>query len=380
MYPFPDEATGVRDGHSLVSLLPSLLLPRVDLVLRHLPGAWVGQLLTATPLRLVAGAILTALTVGGAVAAWRSETRRLRWLVLFGLCYVPALSVGHLLLDVPDVYRYHLPFFGVGVVLIAAWGWAPSLAAVLCGLTFWLPTGLEMPYQNPTYNYLELGGNAVYRDGADPHVKFKGLRAQVPEWYRRWFAFGYGVDLGQRYSRARLGMSQVLGDLKDPTADELGPHFQLFPVQAWVDWWERDLGATADRREYLLGMGIGFASDAEIDQRERELLDHLPAGLRATVLEGVGAALVRGLQASATFPGWDDGLSGASESDYEAVGRGMARVREGGWPAGRGLGVRPGPLADALARGQRAEIDRAWRAMASVPLIPTPEKLTNEEQ
>lgn len=383
MYPFPDEATGVRDGHSLLSLVPSLLLPRLDLIVRHLPGAWIGQLLDVTPLRLGAGAVLTALGIGGAVAAWRSADRRLRWLVLFGLCYVPALSVGHVLLDVPDVYRYHLPFFAVAVTLIAAWGWAPSLAGLLCGLAFWLPTGLEMPYQNPTYNYLELGGNAVYRDHVDPHIKFKGLRAQVPEWYRRWFAFGYGVDLGQRHSRARRGMGQVLGKLRDPQGMlDRNPHFALYPIEAWVDWWERELGPTVDRREYLLGLGIGFATDAEIDVRERELLDHLPPSLRQTVLEGVGGALMLGLQSpvGVELAGWDDGLKDAPPSDYEAVGRGMAQVRAAGWPAGRDLGVPPGPQAEALARGQQAEIDRAWRAMATVPLIPTPEKLTNEEQ
>lgn len=383
MYPFPFEATSVRDGRSLFSLLPSLVLPRIDRILLELPGAWIGQLLEQTPLRLVAGGVLSLLTVAGAVAAWRSEHRRLRWLVIFAIAYVPALSVGHLLLGVPDVYRYHLPFFAVGVLLIASWGWAPSLAALLCGLTFWAPTGLEMPYQNPTYNYLELGGNAMHRYHVDPHVKFKALRRHVPQWYRTWFAFGYGVDLGQRYSRARRGMGQVLAD--EPYAQlvlDEDPHFSLYPLEAWVDWWDRELPGAVDRREYLLGLGIGFASDAELDLRERELLDHLPRPLRDTVLEGVGAAITRGLQAPTpvSFAGWDVGLQGGTPEDYEAVGRGMARVLAGGWPDGRMIDVKPGPNADALGKGQQAQVDRAWRAMASVPMIATPERLTDEER
>ena len=382
-YPFPFEAAHVRDGRSLLSLLPSLLFPRIDTIVLQLPGAWVGQLLDATPARLLAGGGLSVLTVGGAVAAWRSESRRLRWLVLFAVAYIPALSVGHLLLGVPDVYRYHLPFFAVAVLLIASWGWPASLGAVLCGLAFWLPNGLGMPYQNPTYNYLELGGNAMHRYHPDPHIKFKALRAHVPDWYRRWFAFGYGVDLGQRYSRARRGMGQVLAE--EPYAQivlDEDPHFSLYPVEAWVDWWAPSFGVSTDRREYLLGLGIGFASDAAIDLRERELLDHLARPLRDTVLEGVGAAIMLGLQAPRppAFDDWDHGLAQAPAADYEAVGRGMARVLAAAWPAGRELGLSAGPRADALAAGQTAEVDRAWRAMVSVPMIPTPESLTDEER
>lgn len=385
MMPDPVEAAHVRDGRSIGSLLGYLVLPRVHEVLWHAPGAFVGQLLDHTPLRLLAGTVLTGLVIGGAVAGWRDGDVRRRWPVYFVLAFVPGLSVGHALLDPPDVYRYYLPFFAVGTVLIALWHQRAVAVALLCGLAFWLPRGLDMPYQNPTLNYLELGGNALHRYHFDPHIKFKALREHVPVWYRSWFAFGYGVDEGQRFSRARKGMGQTLSESVDPdrTVAE-DPHFSLWPLPAWVAFWDEDLGGAEDRKDYLLGMGIGFAVDARLDGRELEFLQILPAGQRAEVVRGFGAGVMKGLSVPTPvdFTGWDEGSqSDLTTADYEALGEGMARVASAGLPAESHLGTDPAsPAGRALARGQTAEVDRAWRAMVSVPLIATPERLTDEER
>ncbi len=385
MMPDPLEAALVRDGRSIGSLLGHAMLPRVHLVLGHAPGAYVGQLLDATWLRLLAGTVLTGAVVAGCVAGWRSADPRRRWPIWFLLAFVPGLSVGHALLDPPDVYRYYLPFFACGLVVVALWDLRAVAVAAVASLAFWLPSGLEMPYQNPTLNYLELGGNALHRYHPDPHIKFKALRAHVPEWYRSWFAFGYGVDSGQRYSRARLGMSQTLSRVEDPAAYAASdPHFSLWMVPPWVEFWDTDLGGAADRAEYLLGLGIGFASDARFDERELELLEVLSGDQRAALLEGFGAATLRGLSASppVDFSGWDDAVRLRLDAgDYEALGRGMAKVAAAGVPDSATLGLAAdSPRGSALLRGLDAEWDRARRAMVSVPLIATPERLTDEER
>jgi len=384
MMPDPVEAAHVRDGRSIGSLLGYLLLPRVHQVLLHAPGAYVGQLLDMSPVRWLAGAVMTGIVVAAAVAGWRSADPRRRWPVFFLIAFVPGLSVGHALLDPPDVYRYYLPFMAVGLALVALWDWRAVAASALCGLALWLPTGLGMPYQNPTLNYLELGGNALHRYHHDPHVKFKALREHVPAWYRQWFAFGYGVDSGQRFSRARKGMGQTLAGRPDPqVAVATDPHFSLWPLRAWVDFWDADLGGAEDRHEYLLGLGIGFGADVRLDGREQELLDILPRDQRDAVLEGLGAALLRGLAAQPPVQtaGWDESVGVRLRAqDYEAVGRGMARVASGGMPAGADLGVQDTVRAAALRKGQGAQIDRARAAMVSVPLLATPERLTDEER
>lgn len=379
MLPFWNEAGIIRDGRPISSLLGSMLLPRVDRVVGSLPGAWVGQLLEPTPLRLAAGVVLSLLVLGGAVAGWRAEDERRRWPVVFLLCFLPALSVGHALQGEPGVFRYYLPLFAVGMGLVALWDLRAVAVAVLCGLTFWLPRGLEMPYQNPALNYLELGGNAMHRFHLDPHSKFVALREVVPDWYRPWFAFGYGVDSGQRFSRARKGMRQTLSREGDPDALWRGrPHFSLWPLEAWTGFWDELEGD--DERQFLLGMGMGFCADGVLDEREAELLD-VVGEKRAVVLEGFGAAVSRGLEAGVVFDGWDAEVrERLAVADYAAVGRGVGKVRAVEAGVAKGLGVPEGARREALLAGQAVEIDLSWRAMASVPLIATPEKLTDEER
>ncbi|MCO4773516.1 MAG: hypothetical protein KDA24_26015, partial [Deltaproteobacteria bacterium] len=244
-----------------------------------------------------------------------------------------------------------------------------------------------MPYQNPTLNYLELGGNAMHRYHPDPHIKFKALRAHIPVWYRTWFAFGYGVDSGQRFSRARKGMGQTLSRLDDPEAYAAeDPHFSLWSVPAWVEFWDTDLGGAEDREHYLLGLGIGFGSDALLDAREFELVELLPLEQRRTLLEGFGAAALRGITAKppVDFSGWDAAVRPRmQESDYQWVGLGLARVASAGVPmkALGGLGIDwSSPTGAAMQRGLAVDVDRARRAMVGVPLIATPERLTDEER
>jgi hypothetical protein len=180
-------------------------------------------------------------------------------------------------------------------------------------------------------------------------------------------------------------MGQTLAesmDLERTVAED--PHFSLWPLPAWVDFWDKELGGAEDRREYLLGMGLGFASDARLDGRELELLQILKREHRSEVVRGFGAGVMKGLSAAppVDFAGWDDEVQGELEvTDYEALGEGMARVATVGMPPGASLGTdRAATRGQALARGQTAEVDRAWRAMVAVPLIATPERLTNEER
>jgi len=378
--PDPQAALAVRDGRTLSSLLPELLMPDVWGVVTGLPAAWMGQFLAASPLRTAAAVIWLSLGVVGAVAAWRSGERRRRWLVWLAAVWVPGLAVGHALIDPPEVYRYHLPFLAIGVVLIASWNRRAVVAAALCSLTLWLPSGLGMPYQNPSRNHLELGGTALYRDHMDPHIKFVAFRRHVPPWHRPWFAFGYGADLGQRFPRVQAGMQATLADQPDPLAvADANPHFSLYRVEAWIAFWDRlDGGLAPDRAEYLLGLGVGFGRDGRLTAREVDLLEAADAGARAQILEGFGAVMERGLRArpSIDLTGWRAGVEGRLRlEDYEAVARGVAKVAGGGVPEGAGLGVADGsPEGEAMARGLAAEVDRERRGMLGIALIPTPEQ------
>ena len=82
------------------------------------------------------------------------------------------------------------------------------------------------------------------------------------------------------------------------------------------------------------------------------------------------------------FSGWDDAVRPRLDvADYEALGRGMAKVSVAGVPDSVTLGLEAdSPRGAALLRGLDAEADLRRRAMVSMPLIPTPERLTDEER
>lgn len=377
--PDPQAALAVRDGRPLTSLVSELLLPDLLAVVDGLPAAWIGQFLAVSPLRVAAGIAWFLLAVGGAGAAWRSGEPRRRWLVVLALVWIPGLSVGHALIEAPEVFRYHLPFLAVALVLIATWDRRAVVAAALCSATLWLPSGLEMPYQNPFRNHLELGGTALYRDHEQPHIKFMAFREHVPVWHRPWFAFGYGADMGQRFSRVQAGMHATLAGVPDPLAvADADPHFSLYRVEPWIDFWDAIDGDRADRAEYLLGLGVGFGRDGRLTPREVDLLDAADPDARGQILEGFGAVLERGLRAypPMDLADWDDAVAARLEpDDYGAVGRGLAKVAGLGAPDAARLGVDPSsPEGQAMARGLEAEVDPKRRGMLGIALIPTPER------
>jgi hypothetical protein len=369
--PHPGEALVVRDGRSLVSTVRELLLPRLDLVFAGLPGAVLGEITDATPLRRAASFGVIAAGVVGGVRVWRAGGP-LRRVVVFALLFLPALGVGHALLAPPEVYRYYLPLLAAGAVLIAASGRGPAMVALVCGATFWLPSGLGMPYQNPAYTVLELGSNAMHRYAEDPHMKFKLLRPHIPSWHRRWFAFGYGVDSGRRCSPTRSGGSAFIA--ANPRAAE-SPLSALQSADIWTSLW-RDIDAPKEEADYLFGLGLGFAADGVVDRWEREVLDTLDGSRRGELLLGIGAAVARSLEELGSEEGSTVGRNLLAElggDDVEWVGRGIASTAAAGRPDGAGLGLSPGSSrSSALERGLTAEVDRARRAMARVPTIATP--------
>jgi len=372
--PHPGEAWVVRDGRSLASTLTDLLLPRLDLVFAGLPGAVLGELTEPTLLRWAAVAgILVVAVVGAARVAGSSDP--LRRTLVFALLYLPALGVGHALLDPPEVYRYYLPLLAALAVLIAAGGWWTAAPAVICGAAFWLPSGLAMPYQNPSFTVLELGSNAMHRYAPDPHVKFKLLRSHIPEYQRRWFAFGYGVDSGRRCSPTRAGGAALLA--AEPGAAS-SPHLSLQPAAAWTDWWGDEVGR--ERADYFFGLGVGFAADGALDRWEAEVLAGAAEDDKIEVLLGLGAAITRALEQLGPFDGGTIGralVETLSSPDVTVVGRGMAAAASAGRPDGADLGLIVGTTKRLdLEGGLQGPVNRSRRAMVRVPTIPTPHPMT----
>jgi len=374
--PHPAEAWVVRDGRSLASTVVDLLLPRLDLVIAGLPGAILGEITDALPLRRVAALGIAGVSVAAGVVVWRrgGPPRRV---VVFALLFLPALGVGHALVDPPEVYRYYLPLLAAAAALIAAAGRWTAGIAIVCGAAFWLPSGLAMPYQNPAFTMLELGGNAMHRYAPDPHVKFKLFRPHIPEYQRRWFAFGYGVDSGRRCSPTRAGGAAAVA--ADPSSSG-SPLLALRSAESWVALWDA-AGGAQERADYFFGMGVGFAADAEIDRWELEVMDAAPDMDRAEVLLGVGAAITRSLEASdaAAVRVLGSSLPTAEENDLEIVGRGMAAGAAAGRPDGVETIGLTGPGLAALERGLGGAVNRARRAMVRVRTVPTPHPLPEVE-
>ena len=362
--PYPGEAWVVRDGRSLASTVKDLLLPRLDLVILSLPGAVQGEITESSAVRMLASLGILVAAALGAARAWSRPP--MRPLVVFAVLFIPALGVGHSLLDPPAVYRYYLPLLAVSAALIAGGGPAPVLLAIVCGAAFWLPSGLAMPYQNPAYTVLELGSNAMHRYSPDPHIKFKLLRSHIPTWHRRWFAFGYGVDSGRRCSPTRAGSAG------GPVTSPLGA---LHSPESWAGFWS-DLFAPEEEADFLFGLGTGFAADGQLDAWETEVLDTLSPPHRGEVLLGIGAAIGRSLDAEGPDRGRAIGaalLMGLGPPDLEHVGRGIASTAAAGRPDGADMGLQPESTAGlSLEQGLGAEVDRARRAMSRVPTVPTP--------
>jgi len=376
--PYLGEALTVRGGTSLVATLDNLVLVRLDLIAWNFPQAWMGQHLDRGVVPGAAAVGLSLLSLWSGWVVWQAGGRG-RWLVALWLVLLPGLSVGHALADPPDVLRYYVPLLLCSLALIAAAGPRSAVAALAAGLLMWAPQGLPMPYQNPSHSYLELAGNAMYRYSQDPHAKFRLLRQQVAERYQPWFAFGYGLDAGTRYSRERGTMAGALAvwTASGRSPDE-NPHFVFREAESWLVWPDPEHRPT-EAGYFLHGFGVGMLSDGRIDDLEVELLALLDRSRRDQVLEGIGAALVVWLLAGEDLleDGWNAPLLAAdSPGDWVAVGRGAAAVGGGQRPGAADLGLSPGDERDqALTRGRQGRTRLQLREMVQVSVVPTPAPL-----
>jgi hypothetical protein len=365
--PFASEALSIRDGRPLTSLVGSFLLVRMDLVLTHLPQAWAGAITEMTPLRLAAGIALTVLTIVSAVAV-SQQPGRARWGVVFLLACIPAVSVGHTLAPLPMSIRYYLPLLAAAVVVIASWDGRAVAAAMVLGLAFWLPHGLEMPGQWPWRSYTELGANALHRYTADPHVKFRLFRKQTPPELRPSLAFGYGLDTGTRFGPHWSGLQTV--PFSPPETDA---HFYLYEARAWLDLW--DEGAGRDRDAFFRGVGVGLVSNGTVDGHEAALLEVVGPQERQLIFEGIGAGGVRLLELGQPL---HEALAAVQTDltglDWEALGTGMGRGRSHDEaPPGWDFGLDPdSPELTRLQIGQETSPDPVLVSMLGLPIVPTP--------
>lgn len=288
MVPFPSEALEVRGGRSLASTLPALVLVRLDQVVAALPLAWVGAGQDLTGPKLLAGCGLAGLSGAGAVALWGRGGRG-RHLVIALVACLPALSVGHSLIEAPMVLRYYVPLLGLSAAVIVAWDLRAAGAALALGVVLWLPGGLVIPGQDPVRSHAELGGNALHRYAAQPHAKFQLLRAQAAPAVRPPLAFGYGRDTGARFSASWRGIragAPAVGVI-DPTAD---PHLYLFDAASWLAAYD-GLGTASDRGAFFQGVGVGLLLDGGVDDAEQGLIAAADPSDRASIGEGLGASL-----------------------------------------------------------------------------------------
>lgn len=375
MVPIPAEALEIRGGRSLLSACSDLLFVRLDRVLLHLPRAWIGELLPHTALRLAAGVGLTLMTVAAAVVAWRRGGRT-RQVVLFALVCVPGMSLGHALAGPPQVYRYYLPLLGAAVVLIAAWDMRAVVLAAALGLALQLPSGPPEPWQAPDRSHLELGASALHRFAPDPHVKFEAFYRVTTPRLRPYLAFGYGLDTGARFGPSWAGMRRDAGGADAVVDTERDPHLHLFEERSWIGFWDGLTDRTGERR-FFEGVGVGLLRDGVIDAAEVALLAAARPRERAWMAEGIGAALLAELETGRSLTGWSEAWRGsASDDDWEAVGRGLARCAGlDGLPPGVELSLEAAsPALSRLRIGLEARRDVELRAMVLQPVVPTPER------
>lgn len=371
--PYPAEALSIRDGKRLDDAVWELFAPDLVRVVGDLPGAVIGEHLAATPVRtaLALGVLLCA-AAGVVLVGRRGGAGRAA--LVFAALYCCALGVGHTVTEPPDVYRYYLPLLFTMAVVIASAGAKVAAPALLLGAALFWPEGLPMPYQTPQFTHVELGGNAMHRWTRDPHRKFFRLLRGCATWEQPWFAFGYGVDSGQRYHRTITSMRETLAQHGDPEAErERDPHFHLSLPRRWIEGWD-GLGFPEAEQAFFFGLGIGLISDGGIDQVDVELLDAHTTPRRLWVLEGVGAGLRRAHEKGRPAPAaWDAGLVAAARSgDYEAIAQGIAEVGAGTVPDPLKALVPVGPRAEEWAKGLSSEVDLRARAMVRVPMVPTP--------
>jgi hypothetical protein len=374
--PHLDEALTVRSGTPIQETIPSLVLVRLDRVLLHLPQAWMGQHLDRSLLPMLMGVGLSVLSVVCVITAWRRGGKA-RWLSCLWLMLLPPLSVGHELAELPDVLRYYLPLLMCSLALIAVAGRAQSLLALTLGLVMWLPQGLPIPYQNPTHAYLELGSNALYRFAAEPHEKFHLLVEHVPDRYRPWFAFGYGLDAGTRYARDTRSMEVALDTWLEHGRDRVdNPHFIFSDAAAWRPFRDdvQDDEVALDAW-FHRGLGAGLMADGRVDELEKRMFGIAGTARRQRVMEGMGAA-ARVWFAGNDLPpsGWIESMTqDAGLQDWLAFGRGIGEEGVSMRPDAEDLGLpSDGEAAGSLRLGRETASFTELSTMVQVAVIPTP--------
>jgi hypothetical protein len=290
---------------------------------------------------------------------------------MFLVC-LPALSVGQRLLDAPQVYRYYIPLLATSIFLIAAWHWRAMLCAVLLSMTFWFPSGLEMPGQSPERSHMELGGNAFHRYDQEPHIKYNTYREVVSPAFKNWFAFGYGLDSGMRYSPTRSSMTEGVRE-SGATPNDIATNPQLSLYHA-LSWSRVEGDPVGDLPFFFRGMGAGMGADGQIDPLEGELLGKLPPEQRAAVMTGFGATLGQMLAAGTAPATWSVGLGGPpSPADWEALARGVVAVGAAHLILGEIPGVElSSGERDAIRRGLQSAPADNLTEMMQVPMVPTP--------
>jgi hypothetical protein len=296
----------------------------------------------------------------------------MRWPVVMFLVCFPALSVGQALLEPPQVYRYYIPLLSLAILLIAAWDWRAMLCALLLSMSFWFPSGLEMPGQSPERSHMELGGNAFHRHDQDPHIKYNTYRRVVSPAFRHWFAFGYGLDSGIRYSPTRTSISEGVLESGATLEDiESNPQLSLYRAFTWTDV-DGDPGG--DLPFFFRGMGVGFGADGRIGPLEGELLATVGPKERAHLMVGLGATLGQMLLEGTVPPRWAQGLGlSPTLADWQSLARGALAVGAGtailGGIPGTKLSVEESL---AIKRGLAGRPADDLTAMMAIPMVSTP--------
>ena len=241
----------------------------------------------------------------------------------------------------------------------------------------WLPQGLSMPYQNPSHAYLELGGNALYRFAPDPHEKFHLLLEHVPEGYLPWFAFGYGLDAGTRYSRDTRSMAEAVETWRMSGRNLLeNPHFVFAKASAWRPFPTGAQDSVANLDAWFhRGLGAGLMADGRVDELEIEMLGVPGTSRRQRVMEGLGAASrVWFVGNEPPVGSWLGALlQHTGPDDWMAFGRGAGDGGAAGRPNGEDLGLSgDANRAESLRLGWEAASRTELSAMVQVSVIPTP--------
>jgi hypothetical protein len=219
---------------------------------------------------------------------------------------------------------------------------------------------------------MELGGNALHRYATNPHVKYDVYRKVVRPAYKQWFAFGYGLDSGLRYSPSREGMTAAVEATNaTPQNIEDDPHMALFEARSWLDV---DGDPQGDLPFFLRGLGVGMGADGRLDDLEAELLAQADPLERRELLVGLGASLGSGLSTLSALPNGSPSAGVLLPADWEQLARGALAV---GAASPGDLGAKLSWLGmeerAAFERGLQALPVPDLSAMMRVPMVPTPQ-------